>query len=93
MKQIHNRKFTKEAVFTATEANYPYPFAALQNGCEDVKVHKKVAQEWLMHQETVVYQGTVYWLQIKPWALNLYQVKRRARENKETILVQEFEAK
>ena len=93
MKHTRDRKFTKETTFSADECNYPYPFAALSNGSEDVRVSKKVAQEWLMYQETVLYQGVVHWLQIKFIGLGLYAVRRRAREKRETLLVEEFENK
>jgi hypothetical protein len=93
MKHIRDRKFTKERTFAADESNYPYPLSALANGADNVKVNKKVAQEWLMYQETTVYQGVVYWLQIKPIGLGLYGVRRRAKEHKETILVETFENK
>lgn len=93
MKHIRDRKFTKDTTLAANESNYPLPLVALLNGAENVTVCKKVAQEWLMYQETVTFQGTVYWLQIKPVGLGLYGVRRRAKENKETVLVEAFENK
>ena len=93
MKHTRERRFVDNVVFAATESNYPYPLAALRNGAEDVRVNKQVAQEWLMFQESVVYQDVVYWLQIKPIGLGLYAVRRRPREKRGTFLVEAFENK
>lgn len=93
MKNIRDRKFTEDTMLAANESNYPLPLVALCNGAENATVCKKVAQEWLMYQETVTFQGTVYWLQIKPVGLGLYGVRRRAKENRETVLVEAFENK
>lgn len=91
MNNILDRQFTEKKTFASNESNYPYPLTALRNGAGNVKICKKAAQEWLMHEETIIFQDTVYWLQIKPIGLGLYGVRRRAKENKETILVEAFE--
>lgn len=86
-----DRQFDHNQMLSAQDGDCPWPLAALQNGAK-VKVSKRVAQEWIMFQQTVTYQGTVYWLQIRPLGLGLFEVYRRERNNKETVLVKEFEA-
>jgi hypothetical protein len=91
MKNIRNRRFLDSVVFNATESNYAHPLTALRSGAEDVCINKQVAQEWLMFQENIVFQATVYWLQIKHIGLGLYAVRRRARGKQGTFLVETFE--
>jgi hypothetical protein len=89
-KELRARRFTTNSLCAVEDSNFPYPLIAIQNGCV-ATVSKRVAQEWVMFQQTVPYQGGTYWLQICAIGLGLYEVKRRARENKKTVLVQKFE--
>ncbi len=86
-----DRKFDGTKTFSAEDCDFVNPIAALNNGVHHVTVSKRVAQEWLMYQQTVTFQDTVYWLQILQIGLGLCEVRRRARENKKTILVKKFE--
>lgn len=89
-KEPRARRFTTDSLYAVEDSSFPYPLIAIQNGCV-ATVSKRVAQEWIMFQQTVTYQGETYWLQICAIGLGLYAVKRRAKENRKTILVQKFE--
>lgn len=70
-----NRQFEPNVKLGAQDSDYPFPLAALANGSM-VRVSKRVAKEWLMHQQTIEYQGTVHHLQMKDIGLDIYEVMR-----------------
>lgn len=85
-----NRKFEPNVKLGAQDSDYPFPLAALANGSM-VRVSKRVAKEWLMHQQTIVYQGTVHYLQMKDVGVGVFEVMRMPLNHwKFTALVKEF---
>lgn len=84
-----NRKFEPNAKLGAQDSDYPFPLAALANGSK-VRVSKRVAKEWLMHQQTIVYQGTVHHLQMKDIGLGIYEVMRLPSNWHHSSVVRDF---
>lgn len=85
-----NRQFDGTKNFEAKDSNYPMPLAALANGCSDVRISKRVAQEWIIHQQTVVHQGTVHYLEMVYTGVGTYLVRRADRDWRLTQMVKAF---
>ena len=81
-----NRQFDGTKNFDAKDSNYPMPLAALANGCSDVRISKCVAQEWIIHQQTVVYQSTVHYLILAYTGIGTYLVRRADVRHRRTEL-------
>ena len=68
-------QFNPDIDYSATnDCSHAYPFYALRNDCS-VKVSKKLAQQILMNDITVVRKGTVRYLQLKHIGLGIHEVR------------------
>jgi hypothetical protein len=85
-----NRKFDGTLSFAVQDSNYPAPLAALANGADNVRISKRVAQEWIIHQQSVIYQATVYYLEIAHTGIGTYLVRRAPRDWGQTQMVKGF---
>ena len=84
-----SRQYDGSKDFGSNDSNYPMPITALNNGFA-VRVSKRVAQEWIIHQQTCTYQGTVHWLHIMSTGLGTYEVRRAPSEWRKTQMVKAF---
>lgn len=74
------RKFDGNIPFQAEDSNFPNPIAAFANGTKYVRISKRVAQEWILHQQTVIYQGKVRYLQIASTGIGTYMARLSPNE-------------
>lgn len=72
------------------DSNYTYPLAALSNNARDLRVVKKIAQEWLLMNQSVIFNGNVHYLQIKDLGLGICAVRLLPKRFKKTCLLKEF---
>jgi hypothetical protein len=52
-----------------------------------IRVHKKVATQWLLENKTITIGATVYWLEIKDIGLSVCEITLAPRDMKETKIV------
>lgn len=71
-------------------SNYEYPLAALNNNARDLRVVKKIAQEWLLMNQSAIFNGNVHFFQIKDLGLGICAVRLLPKRFKTTCLVKEF---
>ena len=72
------------------KSNYVNPIEALSNNVSDLRVVKKLAQEWLLMNESVVYNGNVHHFQIKDLGLGICAVRLLPKRFTVTCLVKLF---
>lgn len=72
------------------QSNYVNPIEALSNNVSDLRVVKKLAQEWLLMNESVMYNGNVHHLQIKDLGLGICAVRLLPKRFTTTCLVKSF---
>jgi hypothetical protein len=72
------------------ESNYDIPIQALYSDTQDVRVTKKIAQEWLLMNESIIFKGNVHHFQIKDLGLGICAVKLSPKRFKTTCMVKEF---
>jgi hypothetical protein len=75
-------QFDPDIDYSATnDCSHAYPFYALRNDCS-VNVSRKLAQQILMNDITVVRKGTVRYLQLKHIGLGIHEVRLLPAEGK-----------
>ena len=72
------------------ESNYDIPIQALYNNVTNLRVAKKLAQEWLLMNESIVFRGNVHHFQIKDLGLGVYAVQLLPKRFKRTQMVKEL---
>ena len=72
------------------QSNYLNPIGALAHNISDLRVVKKLAQEWLLMNESVIYKGNVHHFQIKDLGLGICAVRLLPKRFTVTCLVKEF---
>jgi len=73
------------------ESNYEIPIQALYSNVQDLRVTKKIAQEWLLMNESIIFRGNVHHFQIKDLGLGIYAVRLLPKSFKTTFVVTKFE--
>ena len=72
------------------ESNYEIPIQALYLNVQDLRVTKKLAQEWLLMNESVIFEGNVHHFQIKNLGLGICAVKLAPKRFKTTRVVKDL---
>ena len=72
------------------ESNYEIPRQALYSNVKNLRVSKKIAQEWLMMNESIVFRGNVHHFQIKDLGLGVCAVQLLPKRFKCTQMVKEL---
>ena len=71
-------------------SNYEIPIQALYSNVQDLRVTKKLAQEWLLMNESIIFKGNVRYLQIKDIGLGICEVQLLPKKFKTTCVVKEL---
>jgi len=74
-------------------SNYTDPVSALRDAADDVRINKKLAQEWLMDPPYIIHKGIVRHLQMRAIGLGVYHVKLKPEGWHGTHLVKSFETR
>jgi hypothetical protein len=72
------------------ESNYDIPIHALYSNVSNLRIVKKLAQEWLLNNESIVFRGNVHHFQIKDLGLGIYAVQLLPKRFKNTVMVKEL---
>jgi hypothetical protein len=72
------------------QSNYVNPIEALSNNVHDLRVVKKLAQEWLLMNESVIYKGNLHHFQIKDLGLGICAIRLLPKRFTVTCLVKQF---
>ena len=71
-------------------SNYKIPIQALYSNVQDLRVTKKLAQEWLLMNESIIFKGNVRYLQIKDIGLGICEVQLLPKRFKTTCVVKKL---
>ena len=72
------------------ESNYEIPIQALYSNVQDLRVTKKLAQEWLLMNESVIFRGNVHHFQIKDLGLGICAVQLLPKRYIRTLMVKDL---